>query len=299
MLRYRLEGKGAPLLLIHGWGVTYSIWQNLAPLLRIHYQLIMIELPGIGGSPEVALEQPYYQASAEAIEELRQSLGIEAWSILAYSSGTRVAEAYVQRYPHNVARMIFLCPVYLNEWYALWLRILETAHPSSSLANWIFSDWRLYGLILALCFNGRHYNYTRKWRNEIELQSMETLVRTLCELPDKGRAPFELPAVPTLFIWGKRDTLIHCPRRPRPNDIVLPTNHGAPILAAPKIAEAVIPFLTEGTFVSSHTHLKPERYWRGGEVSHREELVQEFSFVCNPVRRRFALRKRKVLREVE
>ena len=53
MLRYRLEGNGAtPLLLIHGWGVTYSVWQNLAPLLTPHFQLIMIELPGIGGSPE-------------------------------------------------------------------------------------------------------------------------------------------------------------------------------------------------------------------------------------------------------
>jgi pimeloyl-ACP methyl ester carboxylesterase len=64
MLCYRLTGNGTPLLLIHGWGVTYAIWQNLAPLLTPYFQLIMIELPGIGDSPEVDPEKPYYQACA-------------------------------------------------------------------------------------------------------------------------------------------------------------------------------------------------------------------------------------------
>src|SRR5690242_15251180 len=98
MLRYRLEGNGMPLLLIHGWGVTYAIWQNLAPLLKPHFQLIMIELPGIGDSPEPPADLPYYQVCAEAIEEVRIALGIERWAVLSYSSGTRAAEAYVQRY---------------------------------------------------------------------------------------------------------------------------------------------------------------------------------------------------------
>ncbi|MBO0792168.1 MAG: alpha/beta fold hydrolase, partial [Ktedonobacteraceae bacterium] len=84
MLHCRLEGSGPPLLLIHGWGVTYAIWQNLTPLLKSHFQLIMIELPGIGNSPRADAQQPYYQACADAIEEVRQSLGIEQWMVLAY-----------------------------------------------------------------------------------------------------------------------------------------------------------------------------------------------------------------------
>src|SRR5579884_3448678 len=158
MLRYRLEGNGLPLLLIHGWGVTYAIWQNLAPLLTPYFQLIMIELPGIGDSPEVDPEKPYYQACAEAIEEVRQALGIKQWSLLAYSSGTRAAEAYLQCYPQSISQAAFLCPIYLQEIWAFFLRLLDTPHPQT-LIHWILSDWRLYSLIRALGFNWRRHTY--------------------------------------------------------------------------------------------------------------------------------------------
>jgi pimeloyl-ACP methyl ester carboxylesterase len=242
MLSYRLEGSGLPLLLIHGWGVTYATWENLAPLLAPYFQLIMIELPGLGGSQEIDHNRPYYPTCAEAIEELRQSLGIEKWSLLAYSSGTRVAEAYVQRYPHSIERAIFLCPIYLVEIWTFFLRLLENT-PQLTIRQWFLSNWRLYSLILTFGFNGRPNVYTHTWKNEIELQQLDILIRTLCEMPGKGRAPFSLPTLPTLFIWGNQDRLTARPRRLRPNDIVIAANHSAPMLAASSVAGAVIPFL--------------------------------------------------------
>jgi pimeloyl-ACP methyl ester carboxylesterase len=273
--------------------VTYAIWQNLAPLLSPHFQLIMIELPGIGGSPEVDPKRPYYPACAEAIEEMRQALGIEQWSILAYSSGTRAAEAYVQRYPCSVTRAIFLCPVYLTELCSLGLRLLDTAHPPQTLTNWLLSDWRLYGLVLALGFNGQRHDYTDVWKNEIELQPVAILTRMLCELPGKGRAPFELPAVPTLFIWGSRDALTARPRRLRPNDIVIPANHSAPMLAAQHVAEAVIPFLREGRFVTTYNRWKHSRYGRDKEMT--QDRVRLLSRLRVTARRRFTLRTKKIV----
>lgn len=253
MLRYRLEGNGAtPLLLIHGWGVTYSVWQNLAPLLTPHFQLIMIELPGIGGSPEADPQKPYYEYCAEAINEVRNALGIERWSLLAYSSGTRAAEAYVRRYPQTVIHAVFLCPVYLQEIWSLCLRLLDAPH-AKTLYEWILSDWRLYNAICALGFNWHRNDYTAAWQNEIELQPVNSLIRSLAEMPGKGRAPFDIPAVPTLFVWGSRDAVTAKPRHPRPNDILIPANHSAPMLAATEVAAAVLPFLTKGEIQTQHT----------------------------------------------
>ncbi len=302
MLQYRIEGNGLPLLLIHGWGVTYTIWQNLAPLLKSHFQLIMIELPGVGGSPEVDANKPYYPACAEALEELRQTLDIEKWSILAYSSGTRAGEVYLQRYPQHVARAVFLCPVYLNEVCSLGLRLewwLENTRPT--LVNWALSDWRLYGLVLAVAFNGRPNDYVDDWTNEIEMQRVENLKRMLHELPGKGRAPFEVPAISsvnTLFVWGRRDALTDRPRRPRLNDVFIPANHSAPMLAAPSVAQVVLPFLTEGKLVST------KRNWPGwkrphiGPVSLSAERIQLLNLIRNASRRRLALARRHTLRSI-
>ncbi|HEY4032946.1 MAG TPA: alpha/beta hydrolase [Ktedonobacteraceae bacterium] len=299
MLCYRRAGNGTPLLLIHGWGVTYAIWQNLAPLLTPYFQLIMIELPGVGGSQEVDPDKPYYQACAEAIEEVRQELGIKQWSILAYSSGTRAAEAYLQCYPQSISQAVFLCPIYLQEIWAFFLHLLETTRPQT-LTQWIFSDWRLYSLIRAIGFNWKRHTYTHVWKNEIELQSLNILVRSLCEMPGNGSAPFELPAIPTLFIWGKYDALVKRPRRPRANDVMIPANHSAPMLAAPRVSEVVIPFLIEGKLVSSITSQKRQRRFqqireKSTTISKARERARLLNLLLRIERRRFLRKIRKRL----
>jgi pimeloyl-ACP methyl ester carboxylesterase len=296
MLNYRIEGSGLPLLLIHGWGVTYSMWENLAPLLTAHYQLIMIELPGVGGSPQVEPGQPYYPACAEEIEEVRLALGIEKWSLLAYSTGTRAAEAYVQRYPQSIERAVFLCPIYLTEVWTLFLHLLDNT-PNLTIKHWVFSHWRLYSLILALGFNGRPHTYTSTWKHEIELQSLDILVRTLCEIPGKGHTPFELSEVPTLFIWGGRDAITSRPRHLRPNDIIIPANHSAPMLAASCVAEVVLPFLQEGKLIATPNRLKHHRLPRNKnkKVVHTIEQIQARR--RRIPERRFVLRKKTIQNE--
>jgi len=249
MLPFRVEGSGHPLLLIHGWGVTYTVWQKLVPLLAPHFQLILVELPGVGAASEVMPDKPYYQACSEALEELRMTMGIERWAILAYSTGTRVGESYAQQYPQRVSRVVFLCPIYLHSCWKMALQAEQWIDAKrSELANWFLSGWRLYGLLLVLGFNLRQRDCANEWMSEIELQPLDNLKRMLLELPGKGRAPFMLPTsprVPTLFVWGCRDALTARPPDLRPNDVFIFANHGAPVLTPDKVAAVVLPFLKE------------------------------------------------------
>ena len=249
MLPYHIEGSGNPLLLIHGWGVTYTVWQKLVPLLAKHFQLILVELPGLGAASEIVPGTPYYEACAELIEELRMTLGIKQWAILAYSTGTRVSEIYVQRYPQRVTRAVFLCPIYLHRYWQMALQVGQWADSNGSgVMNWILSGWRLYGLMLALGFNLRRGDCVHEWMSEISVQPPDTLKRMLLELPDKGRAPFMLPtspAVPALFVWGSQDALTARPSSSRPNDVFIFANHGAPVLNPDGVVAAVLPFLKE------------------------------------------------------
>jgi pimeloyl-ACP methyl ester carboxylesterase len=249
MLPYHIEGSGNPLLLIHGWGVTYTVWQKLVPLLAPHFQLILVELPGLGAASEIDPGKPYYRACAEALEELRMTLGIEQWAVLAYSTGTRVSEIYLQRYPQHVTSAVFLCPMYLRRSWQMALQVGQWVDANGSgLVNWVLSGWRLYGLLLALGFNLHRRDCASEWRSEIELQPMDSLKRMLMDLPDKGRAPFMLPVsppIPSLFVWGKRDALTARPPFSRPNDVFIFANHSAPVLNPDRVAAVVLPFLKE------------------------------------------------------
>ena len=249
LLPYRLEGDGYPLLLIHGLGVTYSVWQNLIPLLAPHFQLIMVELPGTGTLRDAEFTKPFYPTCAEALEELRIALGIEQWTILAYSTGTRVCETYLQLYPQRVSRAVFLCPFYIRKPpYALMRSFLGINAKRVHIVNWLLTDWRLYGWLWLCGFNLQRNEYISDWMSEIKLLPVENLKRAITDLPDLGRAPFILPGttqVPILYIWASSDAISERPSHLRPNDVIIEGCHSAPLLNSQRVVEVALPFLQE------------------------------------------------------
>ena len=243
-LSYKIEGRGEPLLLLHGMGVTYSIWKDLIPLLSPYYKLILVELPGNGASPEADPGMPYYQACAEDLEALRQELGIERWDMLAYSLGAWAGQAALQCNPHQARRAVFLCPALFNAPVSQGLhalRALDRLFPG--LAIWLFSGWSLQRLVLLLGFINRSHPNSLEWQVEIQSQPLGTLRRMLAELPGAGRAPFFLPALPALFIWGRQDILTRHPRPGSIQDCFVDAAHSAPQLAAEQVAELILAFL--------------------------------------------------------
>jgi len=249
LLPYRLEGNGYPLLLLHGLGVTHATWQNLIPLLAPHFQLIMVELPGTGTLRDAEFTKPYYPTCAEALEELRIALGIEQWTILAYSTGTRVCETYLQIYPGRVARAVFLCPFYIRKPpYTLMRSFLGINEKRVHIVNWLLADWRLYGWLWLSAFNLQRNEYISDWMSEIKLLPVENLKRVITDLPNLGRAPFILPRtppVPILYIWASHDAISERPSHLRPNDVIIQGCHSAPLLNSHRIVEVALPFLQE------------------------------------------------------
>jgi pimeloyl-ACP methyl ester carboxylesterase len=263
-LNYQMEGKGDPLLLIHGMGVTGTIWKNLAPLLRSHYKLIMVELPGHGASPNPPFEVNYYDVSAREIELLRQNLGIELWTILGYSMGAWVAQKYLQQHPDRVKGVIFLCPAVAKPLWARGLRTMvrvERFFPE--LSEWLLKGWRLHSMVLLLGFNGRRHPYAQYWTREIGSRPVKVIKALLRDLPGAGRATFEIPSCPTLVIWGTQDAVTSRPKPLRFFDRLVKSNHGAPMLAAEDVARIIRKFnIPENTpEPTPETTLEPIPNW--------------------------------------
>ena len=253
MLNYRLEGSGPPLLLLHGWGDTLNIWNDLAPLLSPHFQLVMVELPGFGQSPLPGDGQSYFQACVAPLEQIRVLLGFQDWAVLSYSLGTRIGEAYLQRYPSSINRVIFLCPLYTGRLKAFMVRsLLGVDRLWPNFGDWMISGWRLSFLIRILAFNGHQHPYISDWHREITSQSPQVLKMTLREASRVGSAPFNLPPGLTIqYIWGKNDRIVPIPSRPRPADSFIRADHSAPAMAAPQVAEIVVHFLSGAVPASS------------------------------------------------
>jgi pimeloyl-ACP methyl ester carboxylesterase len=245
MLNYRIEGNGPPLVLLHGFGISFNIWTELSPLLRERFKLVTVELPGIGLSPVPHPSRPYLAAAADALDSLRDFLAIPRWGVLGYSSGTRVAEAYLQSHADRVERAVFLCPAQTSSAKARGLRVasmVDARFPSAG--NWVLSGACLRFLIRILGFNLQPTERVPAWFAEITSQPVDILKATLRSLPDFGARPFDIPeGIPTIFIWGREDLITATPRKPSARDLLIHATHSAPQTSARDVEEVILPFL--------------------------------------------------------
>lgn len=246
-LSFQIVGQGPPLLLVHGFGISFNIWANLLPRLSPHFTLVMPELPGIGDSDSPPAGSRYLEAAAQGLLTLRRSLGIERWDVLGYSSGSRAAEAYLNLDPAAARRVVMLCPARVPALSAAGLRFgiwLDRCWPRAG--DFFLSDWRLDFFIRLLGFSLRPSPHAAAWKQEIGSRDIEILKETLRSMPAQGAAPFRLPDVPVVYLWGRSDLVTATPRRPGATDRLIPGSHSALVTHAEEVAGVIYSFLLEG-----------------------------------------------------
>jgi pimeloyl-ACP methyl ester carboxylesterase len=103
-LHYLTAGHGPPLLLLHGYAETSSMWIPLLPVLAERFTAIAPDLPGIGdsGIPADGLDM---QIAAIRIHKLALALGVEKASVAGHDIGLMVAYAYAAQFPAEVEKL--------------------------------------------------------------------------------------------------------------------------------------------------------------------------------------------------
>ncbi|MDP1545653.1 MAG: alpha/beta hydrolase [Anaerolineales bacterium] len=101
-LAYTRRGTGKPLMLIHGFPLDHTSWNEAASLLENDFDLLLPDLRGFGKSTTVA--GPYSMSDmADDLAALLDHLGIEKTVIVGHSMGGYVALAFARKYPQRVS----------------------------------------------------------------------------------------------------------------------------------------------------------------------------------------------------
>ena len=97
-LAYDRRGSGTPLVLIHGYPLDHSIWDEVAGLLENDFDLIIPDVRGFGES--TAVDEPYTMTNlAGDVAALLDSLEIEKAAFAGHSMGGYVALAFAKAFP--------------------------------------------------------------------------------------------------------------------------------------------------------------------------------------------------------
>src|SRR2546423_7414962 len=97
-LAHHRAGAGEPVVLIHGVGSQWQVWQPLLPALERARDVIALDLPGFGGSPSLPIGVvPGAAALADAVAGFMDELGIERPVIGGNSLGGWIALELAKR----------------------------------------------------------------------------------------------------------------------------------------------------------------------------------------------------------
>lgn len=104
MLEYNDSGHGFPLVLLHGFCESRTLWKYCEKQLALHYRVIVPDLPGFG---ESRLEEPTVSMEyfAEQIKLLLDDLKIEKCVLIGHSLGGYVLLAFAEKYENRLAGM--------------------------------------------------------------------------------------------------------------------------------------------------------------------------------------------------
>ena len=106
-IHYVTGGQGEPLLLIHGFGQNWFMWNRLLPELSKHFTIIAPDLRGLGesGKPETGYDK---KTMAADLHELVKKLGYTNVNVAGHDIGLMVAYAYAAQYGNEVKKIAFL-----------------------------------------------------------------------------------------------------------------------------------------------------------------------------------------------
>jgi pimeloyl-ACP methyl ester carboxylesterase len=102
---YSVQGKGEPVVLIHGWLSSTAInWEfpGTSALLARDHQVIALDVRGHGQSDKPTRDEDYGPELAEDVVRLLDHLKIEKAHIVGYSMGGVIAANFIARHQDRV-----------------------------------------------------------------------------------------------------------------------------------------------------------------------------------------------------
>ncbi|UPM53331.1 alpha/beta fold hydrolase [Gottfriedia acidiceleris] len=100
-IAYKDQGKGKPIVLIHGFMGSHAYWEKVIPKLAEDYRVIAVDLPGHGDSTAIK-EEHSIEDYADVLKDFLDQLNIKQITLFGHSLGGYITLAFAERYSNYI-----------------------------------------------------------------------------------------------------------------------------------------------------------------------------------------------------
>ncbi|MDA9363428.1 alpha/beta hydrolase [Polaribacter sp.] len=107
-IHYRVEGKGIPIVLIHGTGASLHTWDDWTLKLKENYQVIRMDLPAFGLTGPNKSGDYSIKQYTQFLEEFVVKMKLDSMFLAGNSLGGNIAWNYASKNPEKVQKLILV-----------------------------------------------------------------------------------------------------------------------------------------------------------------------------------------------
>ena len=106
-INYICVGEGENVLILHGWGANIDTIMPIVNLLKDHFKVYALDLPGFGKSdkPQFPFDSKNY---SRIVKKFMDLMKIEKTILIGHSFGGKVSILTAVNYPKNVEKLVLI-----------------------------------------------------------------------------------------------------------------------------------------------------------------------------------------------
>lgn len=215
-VRYRDEGTGPVVVLVHGVCSSLETWDGWVPSLKEHYRVIRMDMPGFGMTG-AALDPDMYTAERylEFMDVFLSSLHIERCSMAGNSLGAYMTWNYALLHPEKMDKIILIDPIGYHQRLPWMLDFASSplVRPiSRRMAPRFLCDMSVYQVYgdkskVTEEAKQRYADYMMREGTKSAWVDIFIAMQKKNDSPDLSKGIPDIKT-PTLIMWGKKDEWI-------------------------------------------------------------------------------------------
>ncbi len=214
------EGRGPPIVLLHGFGASHYTWRYLIADLKRDYRVIAIDLKGFGNSGKPVDGKYSIFDQADLVTQFIRRKGLDNVTLVGHSMGGAVALATTLKLLENssrspIQRLVLLDSLAYSQPLPLYMKVLRTpgiSHIGVSLLTPEFQartalNFAYYNKDLIPEISVKEYAKPLQTLDG-KLAVMQTASQIVPANLEKTVEKYKQIKHPTLLIWCRHDKIV-------------------------------------------------------------------------------------------
>ncbi len=253
IVHYEMDGRGSPVVLLHGWINSWAVWRDTMIYVaeNSRFKVYALDFWGFGESAKEKTPPFRLSSYVEMVDQFMGIMGIESAPVIGHSMGGTVALRLTLERPWRVRKVAIVgSPVVGDS-----LNILLKMASIPWIANTLFKLPMMLRFVVWIVLSGDSKRVQKMIFRDVSRTNAESFFRSIGDLWHTDLRPrIGQISVPTLGVFGEHDNIVNPDQAqvlangvPHARIQMMPNSRHFPMLDEPDLfRQVLLDFLLNG-----------------------------------------------------